>query len=430
MRYNEALPIAEDDTEGMHLLILCFIISIGWTAFGALVVLVEGSTMARWLAKDNPQMVRYLWFLPLGFFFMSTFTILSSWAVRKRAFLQLSAARVVQSLLGSGSMVVMGLFHTGALGLLTGSILSTSTGVRKLASSTYEDFKIERRKITVAGLKQVAKRYYRFPLFTTWSATMIQFSTQVPVLFLTKGFGSEYAGYFSLCNRILTLPATIIGNAISPVFFSRIKQAHEEGNLKDMTLRLLDAIVGIDIFFMMFLAFFGDIFFALVFGTQWHRAGQYAAALAPWLLTSFLVTPLYSLPLLFERQAAVLGFQSFLLAIRIASMMLGIALKNDLLAMWIFGSVSAAYMLVYLGWMLHLVGVSFAGPFRTLGREVLLACILFGGCRILLRLSHDNLYLTGVVLLPVLVYGGIRGIRQLKRARAAGASPTVAPSIP
>ena len=417
MRYNEVLPIAEDETEGIHILILCFLIATAWAVLAASVVLLAGDSIVHWLAKGNPQMGHYLWFLPVGFFTTSVFTILSSWAIRKRAFMKLSVARINQSLLGSGCTVVMGLFRTGALGLLTGNFVATSTGVKKLSEIAYQDWRAERARISWAGVVQAAKRYYRYPLYTTWSAVMIQFSSQIPVLFLTKGFGSEYAGYFSLCNRILTLPATLIGNAISPVFFSRIKEAHEEGTLKTMTLRLLDAIVGIDIFFMMFLALFGDLFFSLVFGHQWYRSGQYAAALSPWLLTSFLVTPFYSLPLLFERQATVLVFQSTLLALRIGSMLLGIAMKNDLLAMWIFGGVSAVYMVCYLGWLLHLVQIPLWLPMRNLAREILLALTLFGACRMLLWLSHGNLYLTGAALVPVLCYGGLRGLRQLQRAR-------------
>ncbi len=419
MRYEMAIPVSEDDTEGMHILLLCLLIAGLWAIFAGLVVLVAGKSAALWLSKDNPQMGRYIWFLPLGIFTSSVFTILSSWAVRKRAFVELSTARILQSLFGSGCMVVMGLFHTGALGLLTGSIVFTSSGVRKLFLVALRDFRDQASKVTFAGLKAAAMRHYRYPLYTTWAALLTSFSSNIPVFFLTKGFGSEFTGYFNLCTRILTLPAAVIGAAITPVFFSRMKQAQQEGNLKEMTIRMLDGIMGINAFFMVFLALFGEHFFTLAFGQQWRRSGQYAVALGPWVLCSFFVTPLSNLPLLFDRQAMALFFQAVLMGIRIGSLLIGIALKDDMLAMWLFGGSSALYMLVYMGWLLSLVEVPLRRPFFQLGRELLLAGGLLGGCRIVMAWSGNNPYATSLALIPVIAYAMLRGYRQLTKGRSA-----------
>ena len=425
MRYNEVLPVAEDENEAMHIMLLCFIIAIAWAVLASLVVIIAG----HWLARkylNTPLIADYFWILPIGFFATSTFAILSSWAIRKRAFTKLSIARINQSLLGSGCTVTMGLFHKGVVGLLTGLLVAMFAGIRKLIVVAYKDFQAERPRLSFAGIKRVAKRYYRYPLFNTGSAVMIAFSSQVPVWFLGQGFALECVGYFAMSNRMLNIPAALIGQAIQPVFFSRIKQAQKDGTLKAMTMRLLDAIVGVDVFFMMFLAIFGDLFFSIVFGARWHRSGQYAAAMAPWLLTSFLVQPLYTLPFIFERQATVLIFQGVLLAVRIGSLMIGIHFKNDLLAMWLFGGLSTIYMLIYLGWMLHLVEAPIWPPLVKLGRELLLAIVMLGSCRLLLHYT-GNRYLTAIALAPVLAYGAFRGLRQLNRARSIDSVGTVTP---
>jgi len=424
MRYDLAIPVAEDDTEGMHIVLVCLLLTSAWTLVAILAITFAGDPLARWLAKGNPQFRHYIWFLPLGIFTASVFITLSNWAVRKRAFVELSVARVLQSLFGSGCMIILGFLHKGTLGLLTGSIVFTGSGVRKLFFIALKDFRQLRPGLSLQGMLDAARKHYRYPMYTTWAALINAFSSQVPIFFLTRGFGPESTGYFTLCNRILTLPAAVIGAAVAPVFFSRIKQAQQEGNLREKTIHLLDNIVGINAFFMVFLALFGEAFFTIAFGPKWGRSGQYASALAPWILMSFLVTPLENLPLLFNRQAAQLGFQATLLVIRIGAMYTGIALHNDLLAMALFGGISALYFLVFLAWLLRLVQVPLGRPFLQLGKELLLAGVLLGGCRLVMWRSHNNPYITGAVLVPVLAFGAYRGIKQLMRGRLAAKGET------
>lgn len=419
MRYDLALPVAEDDTEAIHILLACFSICCAMTALSCLAILLLKNSALPWLARTNPQFLKYVWLLPVGLFANAFFTMLSAWTVRKRNFKDLTIARLNQSILGSGCMIVMGLLRTGGLGLLTGSLVFTSSGVRKLFFTTLKDFRRLKSVISSMDLRRVIIRYYRFPLFVTWATFISSFSAQVPVLFLTKNFGPASAGHFTLCSRILTLPSVVISSAVAPVFFSRIKQAHQEGNLREKTVQMLDSLVGINVFFMIFVALFGEALFTTVFGARWARSGQYAAALAPWVMCNFLAAPLENLPLLFERQGTHLAFQIGFLAVRIGAMLLGIWLQNDLLAMVLFGTASTVYVLIYMGWLLSLVQISLGRPLLKMFRELLIAMALLGSCRLVLWLSHGNLWLTAILLLPCLGFGTYRGLRRLLSGRLA-----------
>jgi O-antigen/teichoic acid export membrane protein len=247
---------------------------------------------------------------------------------------------------------------------------------------------------------------------------MNTFSGLVPVLLLTRGFGNAYTGYFSLCQRILFLPILLVSGAITPVFYSRAKLAQKDGTLARLTTRLVDSIAGVNVFFAVFLGLFGEWLLVLVFGAQWRRAGQYAVALAPWVLCNFLVNPLEALPLVYNRQRTAFIFQIVLLLLRTASLLVGIHFRSDLLAMWLFGGTSAVYMLVYFSWLLRLVDGPVAQTLGRLGRELVFALTIFGGCRWLMEASHHNLWITSAALIPALCYFTFRGTRQLLVGRA------------
>jgi O-antigen/teichoic acid export membrane protein len=337
--------------------------------------------------------------------------------MRIQAFPQLSLVQITQGILASICTVTLGFLHAGLPGLIAGSIVSTLFGIYAFGRLAYPQFRSLWPRLSLAGLQAAAQRYYRYPLYVTWATLMNTFSGLVPVLLLTKGFGNEYTGYFSLCQRILFLPVLLVSGAITPVFYSRAKLAQKDGTLARLTTRLVESITGVNVFFSVFLGLFGEWLLVLVFGAQWRRAGQYAVALAPWVLCNFLVNPLEALPLVFDRQRTSFIFQVVLLGLRTASLLVGIHFKSDLLAMWLYGGTSAVYMLVYFAWLLRLVQGPVARTLGRLGRELAFALVLFGACRWLLEVSHHNRWITSAALIPVLCFFTFRATRQLLSAR-------------
>jgi len=417
LQYEMSLGTAEDDGEALHLIVLCFLLIAGWSVLIALVVFGAPALVSRVLSRDDGSFLKYLWFLPVGIAATALMSTFQRWAMRERAFPQLSLVQVVQGLLGSVCTVTLGLLHAGLPGLIAGSMVSTVYGIYRYGRLSYPRFRALWPGLSLAGLRAAARRYYRYPLYTTWSTLLASFGGLVPVLLLSRGFGPVYTGYFALCQRILFLPIILISGAITPVFYSRAKQAQKDGSLARLTIRLVDSISGINVFFAVFLALFGEWLFVLVFGPQWRRAGQYAAALAPWVLCNFLVNPLEALPLVYDRQRTSFIFQLVLLGLRSASLLVGIHYRSDLLAMWLYGGTSAVYMLVYFAWMLRLVAGPVAQTLVRLGRELGLALATFGACRWLMELSHHDPWITSAALLPALCFFTYRGTRQLLLGR-------------
>ena len=375
--------------------------------------MVFPETIAGLLSHD-PRVRQYLWFLPLGVLLPALFTLFTAGAVRAQQFGTIGKARMVQAIAGTATSIGCGLGQAGVIGLIAGTVVNWGLGLRSVGLAVVHSLQAEWRQLRWEKMLEVARLHYRFPVFNTGAQFINAASLQVPVFMLAAYAGAAATGWFSLTQRLLLLPTLLISGAITPVFYSRAREAHAEGTLAAFAQRVLDAICGVNVFFVVFVALFGEPLFAVLFGTPWTRSGTYAAAMAPWLLVNFMVTPLATLPLVFARQKADLAFHASLLAARAGLMWAGAHWGNDLTAVLAFSLSSAALLLVYLWWLLHLVRLPLLPVLGRVAKELLLACVLLGACRWVWSASGENIGLTGAALAPVLGYGAWRALGQLR----------------
>lgn len=419
-QYEMAIGTAEDDDEAIHLVLLAVALAVGWAVVLGLASFLAGPTIAALTAKGDPQFLRYIWFLPVGIFFAAISSTFQRWAMRKHAFSRLSMIQVLQGLIASCFTVSLGFLHFGFRGLMIGSLAASLWMAWSMPRIFYPDLRAHRERLSLGKLVQAARKHYRYPLYTTWSSMLSCLSNWIPVFMMTQGFGTAATGYFSMCQRVLFLPTILISQAITPVFYSRARKAQQDGTLASLTERMVKTISGVNVFFAVFMAFFGEQLFSLVFGAKWGRSGIYAAALAPWMLSSFLVNPLEALPLVFDRQRTSFIFQIVLFGVRAGSMALGIWMKSDLAAMWFYGGGSAIYMMVYFIWMLRLVDGPVGSVLRKLGGDLALSVLVFGACRGVLWISGGNLWLTGACVAPALAYFSYRAVKQIFQVKNLG----------
>ena len=418
LRYEAALPLAKTDQEAAHLLALGGLLTLVVSALVAIACWWFPEAIAARLT-DDPRVRQYLWFLPLGVLLPALFTLLTAGAVRAQQFGTLGKARLVQALAGTATSIGCGLGQAGVLGLIAGTIVTWAIGLRSVGLAVVRSLQAEWRHLRWQGLLDVARLHYRFPLFNTGAQFINAASLQVPVFLLAAYAGAAATGWFSLTQRLLLLPTLLISGAITPVFYSRAREAHADGTLAAFAQRVLNAICGVNVFFVVFVALFGEPLFALLFGAPWTRSGTYAAAMAPWLLVNFMVTPLATLPLVFARQKADLMFHAALLAARAGLMWVGATWGNDLTAVLAFSLGSALLILFYLWWLLHLVRLPLLPVLGRVAKELVLAGVLLGACRWVWHASDESLWLTGAALVPVLGFGAWRALGQLRTLNAA-----------
>lgn len=212
----------------------------------------------------------------------------------------------------------------------------------------------------------MAVRYKQFPIYSTWTALFNTASLQLaPLIFITL-FGAGVAGLYALTLRVLTLPTSLIGNAIGSVFLSTAPQAHREGKLAELVKDLHGKLSLAGAAPLVVLLFFGPDLFALVFGEKWRQAGTYAQWMAPWIYLQFQWSPLSMLASVLELQRAALISQLLTFVSRFGALLAAwqLNLSADE-AILLFAIVSA---FVYLGrmlWFTNKAGVSSIGIIIT-----------------------------------------------------------------
>ena len=108
-----------------------------------------------------------------------------AWCVRVKAFKHTSASQVIRSVSASGMKIGLGYLKGGAAGLIVSTVLSDMLASLTLIRVLLSDLKTLRQNIRWDRMKQLAKDYRDFPLYSASSNVMDALSRGLPVLMLT-----------------------------------------------------------------------------------------------------------------------------------------------------------------------------------------------------------------------------------------------------
>jgi len=320
LRYDQAIPLPEDDDAGGGLLLLSLALVGAMTLLVALAVWLLGDALVTW--AQAPRLRPYLWLLPAGYLGAGCYQALNYWAVRRKAFPRIARTKLTQSVGLVTTQLGLGALGIGQPGLLVADVVSRVSGAGSLALIAYRDrvrWGAARRLIMAAG-----RRYYKFPAVTLWGSLLNSASFQLPPLLLSASFNAQVAGLYSLGFRILGAPVQLIGQAVSQVFFSHAAgMAREPERLRALTERATFALFacGVPVFGVVIAG--GPRLFEAVFGARWSGAGAYAQLLAPWFMFWLVSNPLSSLAWVREWQGSALLFTIAEFALRIGSIAIG-----------------------------------------------------------------------------------------------------------
>ena len=345
MRYELAIMLPKNDEEAANLLGLSLSAVFIVTLVSALLLWLGQRPLLNWL--NAPYMAHYLWIIPLSIFIGGIFAALNYWNSRTRHFGRLSIARIISSLTTAPLTIAFGLAGFATPGVMIGTgIAGQCLATAVLGGQIWkDDRKMLLKVVRWYRMKEGLFRYKKFPLMTTWSAFMNNLSSNLPALMLTAFFTSSVVGYFSLGQRLLTIPMSLIGGAVAQVFFQRTATARYDGTLPIVVGKTFMRLVAIGFFPLIIVMISGQDLFIVIFGNQWSNAGIYAQILAPWIMFQFISSPLSTLFSVLEIQEIGLVFNVILLITRIAALTIGGLMGSVLTALILF---SASGTLLYL----------------------------------------------------------------------------------
>lgn len=353
LRYELAIPLPEDDQDAANIVVLSLAIVVGMTLLTAILVLVFGNSIAA--ALGVPKLANLLWLLPLGVFFQGGYKVFNYWAIRTKQFPVIAKTRLRQAF-ATLAIQLLGA-KAGSVSLLSGQAVGQGAGSITLARAALK--RPEFRRWRWRDVWFSAKRYRHFPLFSTWGGFFNSAGQQLPPLLFASLFSAGAAGLYALAHRVLTMPMSVVGQAVGNVFFSNAAEAYREGRLGPLVSNVHEKLAQIAMPPALVLMVAGPDLFALVFGEQWRSAGEFARWMAPWLYMVFITSPLSTLFSVMEKQAQAMLFQFILLLMRIIAIALG-AWQGDLIvAVTLFSGTS---MLCYVGLLVWIIFITSIKP--------------------------------------------------------------------
>ena len=305
MRYEMAIPVAEDEETAGQLVWLCFALVAAFSLLLSGAVWGWGQQFCRLVRV--PGLVPHLWLMPFTVAAAGVYEALNFYAIRRQDFGPLAQSRIMQGVSQSAIQVGLGLLGAGTFGLVSGDLLGRIASSLRLAWSG--GFKSIFLTFRPEGIKTAAVTFVRFPKFMAGASILNLAAIQLPFLLIPGIFGADSAGHYFLAYRTLFLPASFVGAAISQVFLGEAAERVRDGDpLKHLTTKifLILSAVYLPVYTISFAG--AGVLFPAVFGMRWMEAGRYAQVLAPMTLVWSLARPICGMLLVRDRLKESLAF--------------------------------------------------------------------------------------------------------------------------
>lgn len=352
LRYEVAIPLPHYKVVAVNLAAVASLIAMIVSLFSLCVIYLFIQLLSDKLNASHITI--FLWFLPLAILLTGLQQVLSNFSVREKQFKMLSSSRVFLGLVTVS--IQLAAFSFEVLGLLLGQIIGLLVSTLFLAVAVLRMEMI--KAVSPFRMLSVVRRYSRFPKFSVWDGLSNTAGTNLPTVLIVSSFGASAGGIYSMTLRVLVFPVTLIGAAVGQVFLSDAPQAHRENRLSQLVLRLTEIMLGLSLPFM-FLAFlFGPEVFALIFGNAWRESGEFAKWLSPWIILTFVYSPLSSVFSVLKLEKTVMKLQFIFLILRLGVIFIGISAGDLLTTVILFGILNFIYYFFLICRVLSLLQIS------------------------------------------------------------------------
>lgn len=336
LTYPIAIVLPKRDGDARGLVRLALATALVLAALVALALQLFGERLAA--VADISIIQPYLMLIPFVMFCGAALEICQQWLFRTQRFRITASVAVGHSLLFNSIRTVAGLLQSSALVLVCTTALQQALhaamlGLAMLRAKPHTDNHHGDAEQDSPGMLELARQHSDFPKFRAPVMLINAVSQHLPTLVLAAYFGPAAAGFFALCKQALTMPTNLIGKSVADVYYPRISRAiHDREPVAAMLLKATAALGLVGLVPFTLVAVIGPWLFALVFGEQWHVAGEYARWLALAEYVIFVSRPcVVAVPAL-SLQGRFLLFEVFSTSLRVLSLFGGALLIGNALA--------------------------------------------------------------------------------------------------
>ncbi len=326
-RYELAIIVPEHDEDAINIMALSIGLSFIISFLLLIIVLFAGSEIVVLLGNDS--IAGWLYFVPLTTLVMGCYQSLNYWSNRRSHYKRMAVSRVLQSSVTSTTQIASGFYGFGALGLIISQFLGQLFSAVFLFLNIFKKEKHLIEKINYQKIIENIKKYINYPKYMIPGQLANVGSSNIPQLLFAAFFDATIAGYYSLAQRVLTAPMSLVAGAIGDVFRRQAAEQYiRSGSCLSLFLVTIKKLIVFSFLPVLPVFFYGPEIFSLIFGKEWLAAGEIASVLAVMIFFQTISSPLSQTVLLPNWQKADLIWQAARLVCSIVSLYIGYALED------------------------------------------------------------------------------------------------------
>jgi O-antigen/teichoic acid export membrane protein len=349
LKYDLAIIIPEKDEDSANITVLSILIAFLISFLLFTIIFFFNTEIANFLVdkeKDAVMLSGWLYFVPLSVLFMGLFNALSFWFNRKALYKRMAGSKVLNAAAMTGVQIGTGAMKFTPTGLLAGFIAGRFFAVLYLFVKFNKNRDSAFSKVSKTRMLALSKRYKRFPYFTLPAEFTNVISNQLPIFLIGKYFGGGILGNYSLMERVLSAPISLLGRSVLDVFKQRASEDYiKNGQCVDIFKKTFKTLVVLSILPTIALLTLSPFLFGFVFGEEWKMAGEFAQIFSILFFFKFTASPLSYMFHIAEKQHYDMFWQIGLLIFAVISFILGISFDSIRIALVCFVS---TYSLMYI----------------------------------------------------------------------------------
>nr|WP_257227808.1 oligosaccharide flippase family protein [Acinetobacter sp. YH12075] len=294
LRYEIAIPIPKSDDTALSLVKVSMISLI-------LVVLTIILILSVLYYLGEGYFQQWYWLIPLSVFLTCIFNILQYWYIRKKNFKYIASTKIQQSSIVAFTQIVAGFAQVGGgliIGSLLGIVFSFIKNINKFSSEKNSLFKISSKKEAI--------EYRKFPLISTFESLFNTGSVYLPLILIGIYLEKESVALVFLAIKVLAIPISLVGSAISQVYLSHAADVAREAKLKAFTNNIIKKLSLFMAFPFIVITFLVPQVSGWVFGENWKGVGDLIVLMLPWFYFQLISSPVsFSLQVTGNQRAAL-----------------------------------------------------------------------------------------------------------------------------
>ncbi|SFB95883.1 lipopolysaccharide biosynthesis protein [Pseudoalteromonas denitrificans] len=357
--------------------------------------------------------------IPVLVLLQSLYVTITYLGVRVKVFGQVSTSKVIEGISDRGIAILSGFSGFVFVGNLILARVASSVLAIMYLLPTLKRFQGYKKTAISNGF--IVTKYKRYLQYNTPSMLLINSMLQLPVIIIAAYFSSVAAGLFAIANRLVNIPVTALGSAISKTFMQKIaedKANDDMGKIKKNTDVFFTILVAFLLIPFSVLAVIGDSFFVIALGEKWADAGVLASFLSYFAMTTLLVQAFGGLFDVMNKQYIRLIFHVVNFIVRIGTLLLCIYLDYELAKTVLIYAIAATLMnVVAMGLLLRCVQQLQSLIFSLFSN--IIPFILFHGLAAIVMCYLESILVTYslITVLAILWFFMIGGMRKLKQFR-------------